>query len=299
MQTEEIVVALIIIGIVAAIWYALQEVTSGGSSGSSSASGSKSKAASSQSKSPSFVTFVDKYKTIEQVQQALRESGLESSNLIMGIDYTKSNESNGLRTFHRRSLHYLSNDMLNPYQQVISIVGRTLEAFDDDKLIPCFGFGDITTKGSKVFPFLPDRPCNGFQEVLKRYTEITPHIQLSGPTNFAPIILEAINIVKTEKDYHVLVIIADGQVNSEKETMDAIVLASKYPLSILVIGVGDGPWDQMQEFDDGLPERKFDNFQFVNFHQVMTQTNSEAGFALAALMELPDQFKAIRALRLL
>jgi hypothetical protein len=49
-------------------------------------------------------------------------------------------------------------------------------------------FGDITTQDKKVFPFFPDRPCNGIAEALNRYSEITPSIQLSGPTSFAPLI---------------------------------------------------------------------------------------------------------------
>lgn len=47
----------------------------------------------------------------------------------------------GRRSYNGRSLHHIDGG-LNPYEQAISIIGKTLVAFDDDNLIPCFGFGD-------------------------------------------------------------------------------------------------------------------------------------------------------------
>jgi uncharacterized paraquat-inducible protein A len=136
-------------------------------------------------------------------------------------------------------------------------------------------FGDVSTTDKGVFPFFPDRPCHGVEEVLARYTEITPNITLSGPTSFAPLIqgissvveedvqqrvclflcclfgclvvwlfvclfvcllvcfadeLEAIRIVSQTKSYHILLIIADGQVSNVKVTANAIVEASNYPM---------------------------------------------------------------------
>ncbi|KAL8153875.1 hypothetical protein V2J09_011635, partial [Rumex salicifolius] len=274
-----------------------------------------------------YSRIADDYTSLEQmkedpkippshVTEALARAGLESSNLIIGIDFTKSNEWTGARSFNRKSLHHISG-VNNPYEQAISIIGKTLVAFDEDNLIPCFGFGDASTHDQDVFSFYPDeRYCNGFEEVLGRYKEIVPHLKLAGPTSFAPIIEMAATIVEQSGgQYHVLLIIADGQVTrsvdtengqlspQEQRTVDAIVKASKYPLSIILVGVGDGPWDMMKEFDDNIPARDFDNFQFVNFTEIMSkninQTRKEAEFALKALMEIPSQYKATLELNIL
>lgn len=263
-----------------------------------------------------YSRIADNYNSLEEVTDALSQAGLESSNLIVGIDFTKSNEWTGARSFNRKSLHHIGN-FQNPYEQAISIIGRTLSAFDEDNLIPCFGFGDASTHDQDVFSFYPyERPCTGFEEALTRYREIAPHLRLAGPTSFAPIIEMATTIVQQSGgQYHVLLIIADGQVtrsvdterghlsSQEQRTVDAIVKASEYPLSIVLVGVGDGPWEMMKEFDDNIPARAFDNFQFVNFTEIMSKSSpekkKETEFALSALMEIPSQYKATLDLNLL
>ncbi|CAI9755073.1 unnamed protein product [Fraxinus pennsylvanica] len=256
----------------------------------------------------------DNFTSIDQVTVALRESGLESSNLILGIDFTKSNEWTGEVSFNNRSLHAVG-DIPNPYEKAISIIGKTLAPFDEDNLIPCFGFGDATTCDQEVFSFHSDHtPSYGFEEVLARYKRIVPNLRLSGPTSYGPVVDAAVDIVeRSGGQYHVLVIIADGQVTKstrkkelspqESKTIDSIVNASLYPLSIILVGVGDGPWEDVRNFDDKIPAREFDNFQFVNFTAVMskqaTPSEKETAFALAALMEIPIQYQAAKELRLL
>nr|XP_043624602.1 E3 ubiquitin-protein ligase RGLG1-like [Erigeron canadensis] len=263
-----------------------------------------------------YSTIGNGYKTLEQVASALTQEGLESSNLIVGIDFTKSNEWKGKRSFNKRCLHSVGVSQ-NPYEQAISIIGKTLSGFDEDNLIPCFGFGDASTHDQSVFSFYPDSSyCHGFEDVLRRYREIVPQLRLAGPTSFAPVVEMAMKIVEESGgQYHILLIIADGQVSrsgdtkngqlssQEQKTMDAIVKASNYPLSIILVGVGDGPWNMMKRFDDNIPSRAFDNFQFVNFTDIMSKNvdalTKQTKFALTALMEIPLQYKATLKLGLL
>eukprot|EP01026_Neomeris_dumetosa_P067782 TRINITY_DN66232_c0_g2_i1.p1 TRINITY_DN66232_c0_g2~~TRINITY_DN66232_c0_g2_i1.p1 ORF type:complete len:322 (+),score=29.06 TRINITY_DN66232_c0_g2_i1:64-966(+) len=258
-----------------------------------------------------FYAIRDKFESVEEVTDALRQQGVESSNLIVGIDFTLSNKIQGQICFNGKCLHSFEKGIKNPYEQVISTIGQTLGPFDDDKLIPTYGFGDKTTMDSHVFSFnQQDQPIYRLENVVLRYRQIAPHITLHGPTSFAPLIRHAMDIVRISgNQYHILLIIADGYISMQcmTDTISAIVEASNYPLSIVMVGVGDGPWGVMESFDDLLPQRKFDNFQFVNFTEQMqrakklnySEDSQQALFALHALMEIPEQYQLIKKLGLM
>lgn len=247
----------------------------------------------------SFCAIEDHFTSFSDVSAACKRAGLEKCGLIIGIDFTASNEWQGRKTFSSQCLHkVIPGRIYNPYQKVISIIGQTIEPFDDDHLIPAYGFGDSSTSDEDVFCFHSNgNACKGFSEVLEKYNEYATQLSFSGPTSFEPIISKAIEIVKLRKSYHILIIIADSQVTEESRTIESIVSASDYPLSIVVVGVGDGPWDMMEDYDDFLPNRKFDNFQFVNYHSVTSKVkNPDANLALHTMMEIPHQYKIVKAL---
>ncbi|KAF1793257.1 Copine [Phytophthora cactorum] len=183
-------------------------------------------------------------------------------------------------------------DWISIRTRFCQIIGRTLHSRKSKKPIHAFGFGDSRTADRYVFTFLPT-------EVLaERYTEITPELVLGGPTNFAPIsITPFVKLKRVERvKYSSL-----SQVTSEKETSQAVAEASKYALSIIVVGVGDGPWKEMEQYKSTLPTRKFENFHFVNLNRVMRENPEQPALslAIAALAHIPDQLAAIRRLGLL
>jgi Copine len=58
------------------------------------------------------------------------------------ICHLQSNEWTGKVSFGNRSLHSTRGPGLNPYEEAMSCVARTLAPFDDDDEIPVYGFGD-------------------------------------------------------------------------------------------------------------------------------------------------------------
>ncbi|XP_002127754.2 uncharacterized protein LOC100186321 [Ciona intestinalis] len=273
-----------------------------------------------------FRAFSDRFQTFEDVSGAMVDAGIKKCQLILGIDFTASNEWQGRVSNRGQSLHNITQKFKanqNPYQHVITILQHTLKDMVDANVpkhlnlkelseeekrsrklhgIHAFGFGDSVTKDISTFCLQADgMPCGSFDDVLHCYRECASKITLGGPTSYAPVVHKAIEIVEQTNQYNILVIIADGQFVDEGPTARAIVEASYYPLSIIVVGVGDGPWETMHQFDDWLPERNFDNFQFVEYGKIISNTydkskNPETMLALHMLMEIPDQYKIIHKL---
>ena len=98
-----------------------------------------------------------------------------------------------------------------------------------------------------------------------------------------------------EKMYHILLILTDGCIHDMRNTKDLIVEASGYPLSIIIVGVGDADFGQMVELDSddvimrnsrGQPATR-DIVQFVEFNDF--KSGDISLLAEEVLSEVPDQ----------
>ena len=99
--------------------------------------------------------------------------------------------------------------------------------------------------------------------------------------------------------YHVLLFLTDGNIHDLRETIDAMVNASNYPISIIIVGIGDGDFSSMEFLDGddkdlmrdgGNIEAKRDICQFVKFNDFRDEDGTNADLlAEAVLEEVPDQ----------
>ncbi|XP_020088399.1 E3 ubiquitin-protein ligase RGLG5-like [Ananas comosus] len=78
-----------------------------------------------------------------------------------------------------------------------------------------------------------------------------------------------------------------------------ILCCSDYLLSIVPVGVGDGPWETTMKQFDGNIYRVVHWVIFRDHVELIPESRKDAQFALAALMEIPSQYKPAMDLQLL
>ena len=137
--------------------------------------------------------------------------------------------------------------------------------------------------------------------ILKSYNNVLQNIQLHGPTYFSEIINKSAQYASSNElsqenqQYYILLIITDGIINDLDKTIDEIALASNFPLSIIIIGVGSEDFSMMKILDaDDVPliSKKYnmtitrDLIQFVPFREFRGKPHA---LARQVLFEIPDQ----------
>uniref|UniRef100_A0A8C7L420 Copine 7 n=1 Tax=Oncorhynchus kisutch TaxID=8019 RepID=A0A8C7L420_ONCKI len=221
----------------------------------------------------------------------------------VAIDFTASNGD----PRNSCSLHYINPYQPNEYLKALIAVGEICQDYDSDKRFSALGFGARIPPNYEVshdfaINFNPeDDECEEIQGVVEAYQNCLPKIQLYGPTNVSPIISRIAKLsageetIKDASRYHILLILTDGVVTDMADTREAIVRASYQPLSIIIVGVGNADFTDMQilDGDDGVlrsPKGEpvlRDIVQFVPFRDF--KTASPAALAKCVLAEVPNQ----------
>ena len=144
-----------------------------------------------------------------------------------------------------------------------------------------------------------DPSIQGIENIINKYKETVNNVDFSGGTFFAPIIKEINNKIKSLNynnnfNYHILLIISDGYIHDRIETINSIIEASKFPISFIIIGVGDDVTYDMKLLNgengklissNGEVLNK-DNVQYVHFNDYADDLNK---LTEEVLKYIPDQ----------
>lgn len=220
--------------------------------------------------------------------------------LVVGVDFTASNGN----PTSGNSLHHRSPQKLNAYQSAIASVGDILQAYDADGQIAALGFGG-QYKGSVSHCF----PLNGNDEepevagvggVMQAYEAALANVRLSGPTYFAPL-LEAVQglarapeMSQQAQSYTILLLLTDGEILDMQQTVDALVAASKMPMSVVIVGVGSADFSKMERLDgddEALVSSRGERAarDIVQFVEYAKCRNDGDLLAKETLAEVPEQ----------
>lgn len=241
------------------------------------------------------ITFIDYIKSGTQMHFAV------------AIDFTASNGPP--RDPH--SLHFLDTfgGKPNPYEIALRAVGEIIQQYDSAGMFPAFGFGaklppngdvshQFALNGNQSHPY-----CSSISEIVTHYRNCLATVTLYGPTNFSLVIHNTAQIAgkfQDGKHYFILLIITDGIISDMHQTKNAIIDASKLPISIIIVGVGNADFAAMDELDsddirlsvDGRYAER-DIVQFVPLNKFLSRSGpyirSQAELAREVLAEIPDQ----------
>ncbi|KAG7337105.1 copine family protein [Nitzschia inconspicua] len=217
--------------------------------------------------------------------------------LAVAIDFTASNgDPRQEGTPHY--FHPPASKEWNDYEKAIFAVGSILAKYDADQRFPVWGFGaKYNNVVRHCFQCGNEVEVEGVQGIMDAYRGVfrTP-LTMSYPTKFTEVIATAASYARHEQEvahdegklsYTILLILTAGNVEDVQETKQHLIEASKDPLSIVIVGIGDTDFSGMEfldsfddEHEDGRDITKFVRFNDYKSYNALTE---------AVLDEIPGQ----------
>lgn len=166
-------------------------------------------------------------------------------NMVCALDMSKS--SAGLHRLRKGD---------NAFTTAIRTVAEILQDYDHDKQVLGLVFG--TNREGNIHHCFPlngnvyQPNCEGVEGLLRNYKENLDTVEMAEPTNFSEVLNYVVDDAakrKSEADYTVIMIITDGGISDMAETKAALVALSRKPVSVVLVGVGDGDMRAMIQLD--------------------------------------------------
>ena len=246
------------------------------------------------------LSIYKRYDFLEYIQGGL------SFNIMIGIDFTSSNGD--LKSSN--SLHFTNNNgHLNDYQSAIFNVCNILLKYTHDQKAAMFGFGakpffpnfssaDVhhcfPLTGIKSNPYVV-----GMNGIMETYKKAVLEVQMWGPTIYSDIINQALLMAQEVKirdniEYNILLLLTDGELQDVEKACDCIMKASKLPLSIIIIGIGNENFGFIENL-----KRKWNHYgingnilrECFNFLPLAKYKNDIENFRKDLLSKIPEQVK--------
>eukprot|EP00931_Biecheleriopsis_adriatica_P062526 TRINITY_DN37704_c0_g1_i1.p1 TRINITY_DN37704_c0_g1~~TRINITY_DN37704_c0_g1_i1.p1 ORF type:complete len:1138 (-),score=218.32 TRINITY_DN37704_c0_g1_i1:32-3445(-) len=205
--------------------------------------------------------FIRRYSFLDYVR-----GGLELR-LNVAIDFTRSN----LGQRNPMSSHSTVNkDDETAYARAIRALGEVIETYDNDNMYPVYGFGAKIPPSYSVVSncfaltgdfFEPE--VEGIDGILLAYQRALQVCHLHGPTRLAEIIRLCGNLARpyvpkisldpkippSDMKFFVMVILTDGEIEDQEQTVQELKACIDLPVSIIFVGIGNADFSFLKELE--------------------------------------------------
>ena len=215
------------------------------------------------------------------------------------IDFSENSEAN--------AHHIIKNESI--FENLMRSFLEILEPYNEDQFFHIYGYGFKLKEKLKVeydpymFPINQkiEYPATPMKEINKFYNDFLKSIDFdNAKTNLHLIIQKFNNRIKADidnydiREYNILLIFTNNDITDEKEFVKNIIFSSTLPISIVIVGLGKGPFSKLENIESNFlnlkddegnkPQRKC--IKFVSFNK--NQKNSQSTVK-NSLINIPDE----------